>query len=298
MKPTSGQTLPTIEIDPGSGFCFGVTSAISKAETELSKDHTLYCLGDIVHNSDEVERLQKKGLITISHADLQRLKDQKVLLRAHGEPPLTYSMAKEKNIQIIDATCPVVLQLQRRIKDTYNQPSPPQIVIYGKSGHAEVNGLVGQTNGSAIVIESADQLDAIDFSKPIAVYSQTTKELDRYRDICRIIRQRSVNPDMVQCHDTICRRVANRVPAIIEFASTHDLLLFVAGKKSSNGRVLFDQAKNANPRSHLISNASEIDSDWFDSAEIKSIGIAGATSTPRWLMEEVMEHLQNMFNHD
>lgn len=274
-----------IEIDSESGFCFGVTSAINKAEAELTDGETLYCLGDIVHNSDEVERLQRKGLVTISHDDLPLLTGAKVLLRAHGEPPSTYTTARHGQIRVIDATCPVVLKLQQRIKQTFNRPDPPQIVIYGKVGHAEVNGLVGQTDGTAIVIESVDQLDKIDFSRPIAVYSQTTKELEGYKTICREIIRRSNRPETIECHDTICRRVANRVPAIRSFAASHDLLLFVAGKKSSNGRVLFNQALQANPNTHLISNADEIDPTWIAGAS--SIGIAGATSTPRWLMEEV-----------
>lgn len=293
---TSRQRDIKIEIDSDSGFCFGVTSAITKAETELADGQPLYCLGDIVHNSDEVERLQHKGLITISHSDLDTLDGAKVLLRAHGEPPSTYAKAIDRHISLIDATCPVVLQLQRRIKATYRRPDPPQIVIYGKAGHAEVNGLVGQTYGTAIVVESVNQLDKIDFNRPIAVYSQTTKELEAYREICNEIRSRAADPEAVECHDTICRRVSNRVPAIISFASTHDLLLFVAGKKSSNGRVLFNQALKANPNSHLISNASEIDPQWLDGA--LSIGIAGATSTPRWLMEEVSQKIKTILKHE
>lgn len=290
MSASSGNII--VEIDSDSGFCFGVTSAISKAENELAGGGKLYCLGDIVHNSDEVERLQRKGLITISHEDLDHIDGEKVMLRAHGEPPSTYAKALERKISIIDATCPVVLQLQRRIKATFTRTDPPQIVIYGKSGHAEVNGLVGQTDGTAIVIESAAQLDKIDFNRPITVYSQTTKELEAYRDICNEIRSRAANPDNVECHDTICRRVSNRVPAITAFASAHDVLLFVAGKKSSNGRVLFNQACKANPRTYLISNPSEINPEWLTGAT--SIGIAGATSTPRWLMEEVSDEIKRL----
>ncbi|MCM1292684.1 MAG: 4-hydroxy-3-methylbut-2-enyl diphosphate reductase [Bacteroides sp.] len=282
----------TIDIDADSGFCFGVTSAISKAEAELSSGHTLYCLGDIVHNSDEVERLRCQGLVTISHADLSNLAGAKVMLRAHGEPPSTYAIAAENNIEIIDATCPVVLQLQRRIKATYSREDAPQIVIYGKAGHAEVNGLVGQTQGTAIVVESADQLSAIDFSRPIAVYSQTTKPLDGFRNMCNEIISRASDPSTVECHDTICRRVSNRVQGIRQFASDHDVVLFVAGKKSSNGRVLFNQCHDANHRSHLIANATEIEPQWLADAE--SIGIAGATSTPRWLMEDVKKRTEQI----
>jgi len=276
---------PIIEIDSDSGFCFGVTSAISKAEAELVADMPLYCLGDIVHNSDEVDRLRKKGLITISHEELAGLHDAKVLLRAHGEPPSTYATARRNNIEVIDATCPVVLTLQRRIKARYDTPQPPQIVIYGKAGHAEVNGLVGQTDGNAIVVEDSDTLAAIDFSRPIAVYSQTTMPLDGYRSMCARIKSMAKTPDAVECHDTICRRVANRVDGLRRFAADHDVVLFVSGKKSSNGRVLFERCHDANVRSHLIANASEIQPQWFDGA--RSVGICGATSTPRWLMEDV-----------
>lgn len=286
--------VPIVEVDTASGFCFGVTSAISKAEAELASTEKLYCLGDIVHNSDEVERLQGKGLITISHAELSQLKNAKVLLRAHGEPPTTYITAKNNNIEIIDATCPVVLQLQRRIKATYSSPNPPQIVIYGKAGHAEVNGLVGQTNGTAIVVESPEQLSAIDFSRPISVYSQTTKPLDGFRAMCDAILARAKHPENVECHDTICRNVSNRAEGIKAFARRHDVVLFVSGKKSSNGRVLFGHCKNANPQTHLIANASEIDFHWFENAN--SIGICGATSTPRWLMDDVRAAIINYFS--
>lgn len=274
-----------IEIDPESGFCFGVTSAIEKAESELAEGGPLYCLGDIVHNSDEVERLRAEGLQTISHLDLSQLHNVRVLLRAHGEPPETYRTAERNSIQVIDATCPVVLQLQRRIKTTYHRPNPPQIVIYGKAGHAEVNGLVGQTDGHAIVIDDASDLSDIDFSRPIALYSQTTKSLDGYRSMCARITSLSRYPDSVECHDTICRQVANRAERLRRFASAHSVVLFVSGKKSSNGKVLFNHCRDANSRTHLIANASEIDPQWLIKAT--SVGICGATSTPRWLMEQV-----------
>ena len=285
-----------IDIDPDSGFCFGVTSAISKAEAELVGNTPLYCLGDIVHNSDEVERLEAKGLITISHDELNRLHDVKVLLRAHGEPPSTYETARRNNIEIIDATCPVVLALQRRINETYSQTDPPQIVIYGKLGHAEVNGLVGQTDGTAIVVEDNEGLTKIDFSRPIAVYSQTTKPLEGFKAMCREIRDHAEDPDSVTCHDTICRRVSNRVEGIRRFAADHSVVLFVAGKKSSNGRVLFNQCLQSNPRSYLISNATELSAEWFEGAE--SVGIAGATSTPRWLMEDVRSRTAMIVNSE
>lgn len=283
-----------IEIDTDSGFCFGVTSAISKAEAELSQPGPLYCLGDIVHNSDEVERLERKGLVTIAHADLDRLHGVKVLLRAHGEPPSTYEAARRNDIELIDATCPVVLQLQKRIKQTYRRDNPPQIVIYGKNGHAEVNGLVGQTDGTAIVVDSIDRLDAIDFSRPISVYSQTTMPLEGYREMCDEIIRRSSRPENVECHDTICRRVANRVAGIRNFAKSHDTVLFVSGKKSSNGRVLFNQCRQANPSTYFISNADEISPEWL--SDSKAIGICGATSTPRWLMEEVRTAVASIIN--
>lgn len=279
--------FPVIEIDDQSGFCFGVTSAIDKAEAELASAGPLYCLGDIVHNSDEVERLRRKGLITISHDDLARLRDAKVLLRAHGEPPSTYLTARSNNIDIIDATCPVVLKLQQRIKASYHSAERPQIVIYGKAGHAEVNGLVGQTDGTAIVVDDTSDLAGIDFSRPIALYSQTTKSLDGFRRICDEFRRRAASPGLVECHDTICRQVANRASCIALFASHHESVLFVSGKKSSNGKVLFSQCLAANPRTHLIANDSEIDPEWIAGA--RSIGICGATSTPRWLMEQVRE---------
>jgi 4-hydroxy-3-methylbut-2-enyl diphosphate reductase len=282
-----------IEIDNGSGFCFGVTTAIHKAEEELDKTGHLFCLGDIVHNSNEVERLKQKGLVTITHEQMQQLHDVKVLLRAHGEPPETYEIARRNNIEIIDATCPVVLQLQRRIRKSYNEhrdEALPQIVIYGKLGHAEVNGLVGQTEGSAIVIESLAEIDKIDFNRDIYLYSQTTKSLQGFKTIVEEIKNR-IGPDVdFFSFDTICRSVANRIPQIRAFASRHELVLFVCGKKSSNGRNLFNECVDANPNSHLISNENDIDPHWLDG--ISSVGICGATSTPRWLMTQVKEHIE------
>jgi len=284
-----------IEVDSESGFCFGVTAAIDKAESELAASGSLYCLGDIVHNSDEVDRLRKKGLITITHADLAGLRSASVLLRAHGEPPGTYRIAHDNDIRIIDATCPVVLKLQRRIKDTYTSANPPQIVIYGQAGHAEVNGLVGQTDGTAIVVESTEQLDAIDFSHPVAVYSQTTKPLEGYRKMCAEITARMKPGVSLTCNDTICRQVANRVDRIMSFAASHSVILFVSGKKSSNGKVLYNRCLESNPHTHFITNPDEIDPSWFTDAT--SIGVCGATSTPRWLMEKVKERTDSMLNH-
>ena len=282
-----------VELDRASGFCHGVVSAIRKAEERLDEGGTLYCLGDIVHNSKEVERLQQRGLITISHPDLENLSGQKVLLRAHGEPPSTYETAKRKGIEIIDATCPVVLQLQRRIKAAYNTRTPGlQIVIYGKMGHAEVNGLVGQTNGEAIVVENIDGLDQIDFTKPIALYSQTTKSIDGLRLIVAEIERRR-NPDVpFSYYDTICRQVSNRVSQLRAFAASHEIILFVSGKKSSNGKILFNECLSVNSRTHLIAGPQEIDRQWLEG--VNSTGICGATSTPRWLMEDVREAVLEM----
>lgn len=281
--------IPEIEIDARSGFCHGVVTAIRKAEEELERSgEPLYCLGDIVHNSDEVERLERKGLSTITHEDLNGLSGVRVLLRAHGEPPSTYSMAKEKGIEIVDATCPVVLQLQRRIKETYDHSSPrPQIVIYGKAGHAEVNGLVGQTNGEAIVVENIGQLERIDFNRDIALYSQTTMSLQGLAEMVDEINRRKSPEVNFTYHDTICRQVANRVSHLRDFARRHDVVLFVAGAKSSNGKVLYHECRDVNERSYLVSRPSDFKGEWVDGA--KSIGICGATSTPRWLMEEVRD---------
>ena len=273
-----------IEIDNGSGFCFGVATAIKKAEEELAKGNTLYCLGDIVHNGMECERLRDMGLITINHDDLSRLHDAKVLLRAHGEPPETYEMAKRNNIEIIDATCPVVLQLQKRIKQRYTDNPEAQIVIFGKSGHAEVLGLVGQTESRAVVVESLDDVKCLDFQRDIFLYSQTTKSLDEFHRIITYIQEHISEKAQFRSFDTICRQVANRMPNISQFAARHDLVLFVSGRKSSNGRVLFNECLRVNPNSHQIESAAEIDPAWLQG--IDTIGICGATSTPKWLMEK------------
>lgn len=283
--------MANIEIDSQSGFCFGVTTAISKAEEELSRTSPLYCLGDIVHNNAEIERLKAKGLITINHEDLANLRNVKLLLRAHGEPPTTYATARVNGLTVVDATCPVVLKLQKRIKDAFDRSraSNPglQIVIYGRQGHAEVNGLVGQTDGTAIVIESADQLDRIDFSRDIALYSQTTKSLEGFRHIIEEIEKRLHEGVNFEHYDTICRQVANRVDYLKEFASSHQVVLFVAGAQSSNGRILYDHCLSVNPRSYLVGGPEDIVPEQIAGAE--TIGICGATSTPRWLMERVAE---------
>ena len=283
-----------IEIDEGSGFCFGVTRAIGKAEEELGNGKKLYCLGDIVHNGKECSRLQQLGLETIDHNTYNSLHDANVLLRAHGEPPSTYKKAQENNIHIIDATCPVVLHLQERIRKEYlaDTESKKQIVIFGKNGHAEVLGLVGQTEGTAIVIERPEEVEQLDFHRDICLYSQTTKPLDGFRKIVDYI-QNHISPEATfKYADTICRQVANRMPHIREFSSRHDVILFVCGKKSSNCRVLFSQCLDVNPRSYMIDTASEVDPSWLQ--DCSSVGICGATSTPKWLMEECKVRIQQL----
>lgn len=288
--------MAIIEIDENSGFCFGVVTAIEKAEAELERSGSLYCLGDIVHNASEVERLRLRGLDTITHADLENLHDATVLLRAHGEPPSTYEKAERNHITVIDATCPVVLQLQKRIKTAYNLnrkklaageiAQMPLILIYGKEGHAEVNGLVGQTQGEAKVIQKIEDLDALDLSRDILLYSQTTKSLDGFRRIVAEIKSRKTQGDF-QFFDTICRQVANRLDALRDFAASHDAVVFVCGAKSSNGKVLFEECLKVNPRTLLVSDESDLNLKMLQEAE--RIGICGATSTPRWLMQKIAE---------
>lgn len=287
-----------IEIDNGSGFCFGVTTAIKKAEEELAQGETLYCLGDIVHNGMECERLRQMGLVTINHDDMRELHDVKVLLRAHGEPPETYELARRNNIEIIDATCPVVLKLQKRIKEQYEAPlTAPKgasIVIFGKKGHAEVLGLVGQTEGNAIVIENFDEVEKLDLSHDIYLYSQTTKSLDEFHRIIDYI-QAHISPEArFQSFDTICRSVANRMPNISQFAAKHDLVLFVCGRKSSNGKVLYNECLRVNPNTHQVEGPEEIESEWLKG--ISTVGICGATSTPKWLMEQCRDKLLSIEN--
>lgn len=279
-----------IEIDDKSGFCFGVTTAIRKAEEVLDREGTLYCLGDIVHNAAEVERLQRKGLKTITHEEMKSLRNVKMLLRAHGEPPSTYELARRNNIEIIDATCPVVLQLQRRIKAAWEADAgkETQIVIYGKKGHAEVNGLVGQTAGEALVVQDTAELERLDPEKKIDLYSQTTSSLEGFREMVSEIQQRRGEGDL-RWSDTICRQVANRMTGIREFASSHEVVIFVCGAKSSNGKVLFEACLEVNPRTYFISTPEELREEW--TAGARSIGICGATSTPAWLMEKTRDRL-------
>lgn len=283
-----------IEIDEGSGFCFGVTTAIKKAEEELANGSNLYCLGDIVHNGMECERLKRMGLTTINHDEMKQLHNAKVLLRAHGEPPTTYALAIRNEIEIIDATCPVVLQLQRRICRQYECCPDAQIVIFGKPGHAEVLGLVGQTQNHAIVIAHFEDVKKLDFTHDIYLYSQTTKSLDEFHRIIDYI-QTHISPTATfRSFDTICRQVANRMPNVSNFARRHDLVLFVCGRKSSNGRVLFDECRRVNPNSQLIEGPEEIKKEWLK--DVTTIGICGATSTPKWLMQQCREAIINGIN--
>jgi 4-hydroxy-3-methylbut-2-enyl diphosphate reductase len=283
-----------IEIDNNSGFCFGVMRATSTAESELEKNQPLYCLGDIVHNGQEVDRLTRLGLITIDHTQLAQLHDVRVLLRAHGEPPHTYELAQRNNITIIDATCPVVLKLQQKIHQAYTNHPDAQIVIYGKIGHAEVIGLEGQTEGNAIVIEDENDLSKIDFSRPIILFSQTTKSIEGFNQLVNTIKEKLSTSEGIhfEYHDTICRNVANRIPDIKRFASQFDIILFVAGAKSSNGKVLFNECLSINPRTYLVSSPDELQSEWFN--DIQSVGICGATSTPKWLMEAVKQKINSI----
>ena len=282
-----------IEIDEHSGFCFGVTTAIKKAEDELQKGETLYCLGDIVHNRIECDRLEKLGLITINHDEFSKLHDAKVLFRAHGEPPATYEIARKNNLEIIDATCPVVLKLQQRIKSKWQETNAAesQIVIYGQPGHAEVLGLVGQTRGEATVIENSAQIDLLAKDKHTYIYSQTTKSLEGYKHVVKEIKGH-INPDR-QCEsfNTVCGQVANRLNGIGEFAKSHELIFFVCGKKSSNGRILFDECRKMNPNSHQIEGPEDLDLSLTEG--VSSIGICGATSTPKWLMENCKQAIIN-----
>ena len=280
-----------VEIDDHSGFCFGVTTAIRKAEEELQRGAPLYCLGDIVHNGMECDRLRAMGLIAINHEEFAQLHDVRVLLRAHGEPPETYEMARRNNIEIIDATCPVVLNIQKRIKQEYTTGAAKQIIIYGQKGHAEVLGLVGQTGGNALVIESIKEIERIDFTRDIYLYSQTTKSLDEFHLIVDTIKQRMAPDVEFHYYDTICRQVSNRLDNIRRFAASHDLIFFVCGKKSSNGKVLYQECLKANPNSYHIEGSHEIDFTLIHDGQ--SIGICGATSTPKWLMEECKQEIIN-----
>ena len=285
-----------IEIDEHSGFCFGVTTAIRKAEEELQKGEKLYCLGDIVHNRIECDRLEKMGLITINHEEFSKLHNAKVLLRAHGEPPATYETARNNNLEIIDATCPVVLKLQQRIKKKWQEANTAdsQIIIYGQAGHAEVLGLVGQTHGTATVIEKDSQIGSIARDKNTYIYSQTTKSLEGYKKIVREIKEHVDKDKECESFNTVCGQVANRLDGIGRFAESHELIFFVCGKKSSNGRILFDECKKMNPNSYQIEGPEDLDLSLTKG--VNSIGICGATSTPKWLMENCKQAIINYNN--
>lgn len=289
-----------IEIDQKSGFCFGVVQAIRKAEEELEAHGKLYVLGDIVHNGAEVARLAEKGLIPITHEEYFQLKNCRVLIRTHGEPPETYRYAEKNHIELVDATCPVVIKLQQRVSKSFDEMNSVngQLIIFGKPGHAEVKGLHGQTGYQAIIIESKADLDKIDFSRPVTLYTQTTKPLDEFREIAEIIRSSSKPGVSHDIKDTICRQVSNRAPHLKEFAANHDVIIFVSGKKSSNGAALHAVCLNVNERSYRISDPAEIQPEWFRNAE--SVGICGATSTPGWQMEAVarkIRELETEFQH-
>ncbi|MGY6558535.1 MAG: 4-hydroxy-3-methylbut-2-enyl diphosphate reductase [Nitritalea sp.] len=287
-----------ITIDKNSGYCFGVEFAIKMAEDEMEVSDKLYCLGDIVHNDMEVQRLRDKGLVVIEREDLQELRDCKVLIRAHGEPPETYKLAIANNIELIDASCPVVLKLQHRVKTAFDkmQQEEGQIVIYGKKGHAEVVGLTGQTLEKAIVVMEDKDLDRIDFTRPVTLFSQTTKSTKGFYALKEKIetRIRAVKGEFsaldFNANDSICRQVSNREPQLARFAEENDVLIFVAGRKSSNGKALYQVCKSVNERSYFVENEQEIQPNWFSSED--KVGICGATSTPMWLMEQVSEHIQ------
>ena len=288
-----------VTIDKVSGFCFGVINAIQTAEKELNESPHLYCLGDIVHNGMEVKRLTNIGLEVITHDVFKQLHDCKVLIRAHGEPPETYRIAKENNITLIDASCPIVLKLQKRVKIGYEEMKKigGQILIYGKAGHAEVNGLVGQTDNTAIVIDKDEDLNKVDFTKPIRLYSQTTKSIEGLARVVELIKNKLIEKntdadfDFV-ANDTICRQVSNRTKELKEFSGNFEVIIFVSGKKSSNGMYLFDLCKSVNTRSYLVSEPQDINPEWFKG--INNVGVCGATSTPMWLMEEIAAVIYNI----
>jgi len=288
-----------ITVDPKSGFCFGVVYAIEMAENILKEENKLYCLGDIVHNNREVDRLNNLGLEIIDHKRLSELNDCKVLIRAHGEPPSTYEIALKNNIELLDASCPVVLKLQHQIKEGYEtiKKIDGQVIIYGKEGHAEVTGLVGQTNGEAIIVTTKEDISKIDFEKPIYIYSQTTKSPKAFQDVVNEIKKelialgKDVDLKFV-VHDTLCRQVSGREPQLKAFASENDVIVFVSGTKSSNGKMLFLSCKEQNKQSYFVSDTKEIDENWFKNSD--SVGICGATSTPRWLMDEVADHIKQI----
>ncbi|OUJ73039.1 4-hydroxy-3-methylbut-2-enyl diphosphate reductase [Hymenobacter crusticola] len=287
-----------VTIDKNSGYCFGVEFAIQMAEDELAHEETLYCLGDIVHNRMEVERLYQQGLRIIDREQLAELHDCKVLIRAHGEPPETYELALRNNLELIDASCPVVLKLQNRVKHAYDsiKRQDGQIVIYGQPGHAEVTGLTGQTGNRALIVMTEADLDQIDFTRPVTLFSQTTKSTAGFYRMKQLIEERIAlagsSLDSFDANDSICRQVSNREPALAKFAVQHDIIVFVSGRKSSNGKALFSVVNKTNPRSYFVENEQELDDEWFHGAE--SVGICGATSTPMWLMQRVADRIEQV----
>lgn len=290
-----------ITIDKNSGYCFGVEFAIQMAEDELEASEVLYCLGDIVHNGMEVQRLNAKGLKVIDREELSNLRDCKVLIRAHGEPPETYQLALENNIELIDASCPVVLKLQNRVKHAYDKAvdNNGQIVLYGQKGHAEVIGLAGQTMGEAIIVTTEEDLAQVDFKRPVTLFSQTTKSTKGFYTLKQQIEDRLTQANPLQevdfdANDSICRQVSNREPQLQKFSMEHDVIVFVSGKKSSNGKALYSVCKAENERSYFVENESEIDFSWIKPTD--SIGICGATSTPMWLMQQVSDAIQKAFS--
>lgn len=289
-----------VTIDKNSGYCFGVEFAIQMADDELDSGSELYCLGDIVHNAMEVKRLAEKGLKIIDSEQLKDLRDCKVLIRAHGEPPSTYEMAMKNNIELIDASCPVVLKLQNRVKNSFDQvkKNKGQLLIYGQQGHAEVIGLLGQTQNEAVVVTAEEDLEKIDFSKPTTLYSQTTKSTQGFYKMKALIENKmkdsnaDFSAELFDANDSICRQVSNREPQLEKFSQQHEVIVFVSGKKSSNGKALYGVCKTFNPKSYFVENEDELDLNWF--LNVSTVGIAGATSTPVWLMEKVRDSILSM----
>ncbi|MEE1099152.1 MAG: 4-hydroxy-3-methylbut-2-enyl diphosphate reductase [Alistipes sp.] len=280
-----------VVIDDNSGFCFGVVRAITYAEESLDESNEVYSLGDIVHNRVEVQRLQELGLHTVTHSDMPDLRGKRLFIRAHGEPPSTYLAAKSLGISIVDATCPVVATLQKRVKQVYEkmQSVGGQVVLLGKRGHAEVVGLTGQVNDDVIVIEREEDLSLVDFSRPIYLLSQTTQSISLFQELAQKMEQRLTSGATLEVHDTICRQVANRESHLEEFSRSFEVILFVAGRKSSNGKVLSEVCRAANPRTYLVEEADEVQREWLNG--VKSVGVCGATSTPRWLMQRVADRV-------
>ncbi|MBN2744592.1 MAG: 4-hydroxy-3-methylbut-2-enyl diphosphate reductase [Marinilabiliaceae bacterium] len=286
----------TVTIDSNSGFCFGVVKAVEKAEHYLTNGHQLFSLGDIVHNTCEVERLENMGLKTVTTQQLPNITNSTILFRAHGEPPISYQQAASQNLQVIDATCPVVLKLQQRIRAAWEKMKPlnGQIIIYGKKGHPEVIGLLGQINNEGILIEDSNDLSSIDFTRPIELFSQTTKSISGFQQLISNIEKQACNKDSFTWHDTICRQVSNRVPKMEQFATTHDVVIFVGGAQSSNAKSLFNECLKHNPNSHFVIDANDLKQEWFP-LQTQKVGVCGATSTPQWLLEQVADAITNQF---